>query len=149
MSAGGGEPKHFFFYGTLQAEHLSDVAKRLLPKFKRVGSGSVPGRIFVIKAPHLTYPALIADPDGKGRVFGTCYAVEQSFTAEDMGLLDAFEDCYPDNPARSQYLRRPVEVTLAGGESVVAWVYIYNHPQPEDAEIIPSGDFKAYLDGSR
>jgi len=141
-------PKHFFFYGTLQAEHLSEVAKRLLPKFKRVGAASVPGRIFAIKAPHVTYPALIQAREGGPRVVGICYAMAESFTAEDMNALDAFEEYYPAAPKDSEYLRKPCLVTFENGETLDAWVYVYNFPVPSEAEPIPSGDFKAYADAS-
>jgi hypothetical protein len=35
----GDKPKYFFFYGTLQSEELSAVARQILPKLKCVEEG--------------------------------------------------------------------------------------------------------------
>lgn len=121
----------------------------MLPKFKRVGIATMPGRLFAIKAPHLTYPALLLDAGPNETVTGICYAAAPSFTDDDLALLDSYEEYLPEAPAKSEYLRKAQTVTLKSGDTLTAWVYVYNFPVPENAEPIPSGDFKAYLGAPR
>lgn len=140
-----GDPKHFFFYGTLQAEHLSHEARQILPKLRRVGEASAPGRLLAISSAHLTYPALVQDPKDNSRVAGTCYGMQPDFTADDLKFLDTYEEYFADRPSKSEYLRRALPVALKHGAHIKAWVYVYNFPLPDNAEPIPSGDFRDYL----
>lgn len=137
-----GDPKHFFFYGTLQAEHLSAQARQILPKLTRLGEASMPGRLFAIKTPRLTYPVLIEDWTSTARVAGTCFEMRSNFTEADLNALDSYEDYFPDRPDASEYLRKPLPVKLKCGASLTAWVYVYKAALPENADPIPSGDFK-------
>ena len=139
------DPKHFFFYGTLQAEHLSSQARQILPKLKRIGEASMPGRLFAIKTPRLTYPVLIEELTSTARVAGTCFEMRPEFTDTDLKYLDAYEDYFEDEPERSLYLRKALPVTLKSGATLSAWVYVYNAALPESAEPIPSGDFRGYI----
>jgi gamma-glutamylcyclotransferase (GGCT)/AIG2-like uncharacterized protein YtfP len=140
-----GDPKHFFFYGTLQAEQLRAQARQILPKLTRLGEAFTPGRLFAIKALHLTYPALIEHEQGRSRVAGICYAIRPDFTKADLKFLDAYEDYFPDKPERSEYLRKALPIELKTGARLSAWVYVYNYTLPKNAEPIPSGDFKDYI----
>jgi gamma-glutamylcyclotransferase (GGCT)/AIG2-like uncharacterized protein YtfP len=140
-----GGPKHFFFYGTLQAEHLSAHARQVLPKLTRLGEASTPGRLFAVKAPQLTYPALVLDGQSRSRVAGICFEMRPDFTEEDLNYLDAYEEYREDDPSNSEYLRKALTATLKTGAALTAWVYVYNAALPEDADPIPSGDFKDYL----
>jgi gamma-glutamylcyclotransferase (GGCT)/AIG2-like uncharacterized protein YtfP len=139
----------FFFYGTLQAAELSEPARAMLPKFKRIGEARTPGRLFAIRAPHMIYPALLLPASPGETVAGIAYAAEPSFTEGDLALLDSYEEYFPEAPSKSEYLRKSLSVILKSGEHLSAWVYVYNFPLPENAEPIPSGDFKAYLAARR
>lgn len=141
----GGDPRHFFFYGTLRAEHLSEEARQILPKLRRVDEAFAPGRLLAIRAAHLIYPALVQDPKADSRVVGICYEMQPDFTAADLSFLDAYEEYFADMPSKSEYLRQALPVTLKNGARLTAWVYVYNFPLPENAEPIPSGDFRDYL----
>ena len=141
----GGAPRNFFFYGTLQSECSSVVARKILPKLNRVEEGRLNGRLFAIHAPHLTYPALLLDDKSRAQVRGTCYKIGPEFNAADMALLDAYEEYFPERPSNSEYLRHAHPVALKSGEKISAWVYVYNSPVPQNAEPIPSGDFRSYL----
>ena len=141
----GGDPKHFFFYGTLQAEHLSAQARHVLPKLTRLCDASVPGRIFAITTPRLTYPVLIEDQTSATRVAGTCFAMRPDFTDADLNYLDTYEEYFEDDPSNSEYLRKALPVELKSGASLTAWVYVYNFALPDSAEPIPSGDFRDYI----
>ena len=137
-------PKHFFFYGTLQSEHLSGAARQIFPKLKRVDEGFVKGRLFAIIAPYLTYPALVLGAGSKDNVHGICYEMRPNFTGADLGLLDAYEEYFSDKLTSSEYLRQELPITLKSGAWLGAWVYGYNFPVPETAPPIPSGDFRDY-----
>ncbi len=140
----GDDPKHFFFYGTLQAENLSEQARQILPKLRRVDEASLRGRLFALRVPHLSYPALILDVDLQARVHGNCYEMRDSFTAADLRYLDTYEEYFPDAPSKSEYLRQALEINLKSGDRLTAWCYVYNFPLPSTAEPIPSGDFRDY-----
>ena len=141
----GGDPKHFFFYGTLQAECLSKEAQQILPKLRRVDEAFAPGRLLAIRAAHLTYPALVQDTKGDSRVVGICYEMQPDFTAADLSFIDAYEEYFAYAPSKSEYLRQALPVALKSGAQFTAWVYVYNFPLHENAEPIPSGDFRDYL----
>ena len=141
----GDEPKHFFFYGTLQSEELSAVARQILPRLRCVEEGSANGHLFAIQLPHLTYPALLLDRTSRARVHGICYQIGPDFSGADFDLLDAYEEYFPEDLAKSEYLRQAHPVTLKSGIQLSAWVYVYNFPLPETTEPIPSGGFKDYV----
>lgn len=121
----------------------------MLPKFKRVSEATTPGRLFAIRAPHMIYPALLLPASAGETVAGIAYAAEDSFTEGDLALLDSYEEYFPEAPSKSEYLRKSLSVTLKTGEHLSAWVYVYNFSPPENAEPIPTGDFKAYLAARR
>lgn len=54
--------------------------------------------------------------------------------------LDDFEVCDLTNPAKSEYTRELLEVTLEDGSKVQAWGYLYLG-STDDLERIESGDF--------
>ena len=56
--------------------------------------------------------------------------------------LDRYEEFGPDFPEPAEYVRRELPVTMAGGDCLTAWVYLYNRPVSEDARIL-CGDFLA------
>jgi gamma-glutamylcyclotransferase (GGCT)/AIG2-like uncharacterized protein YtfP len=139
------DPRHFFFYGTLQREELSDTARRVLPKLISLGRAFLPGRILAVKERSFVYPALLPALREGQFAFGTCFKAANDFSEDDLTLLDAYEAYFPNAPATSEYLREQADVTLESGGCVAAWCYFYHAPLPAYAEPIPSGDFLAYL----
>ena len=105
----------------------------------------MPGRLFAIKTPRLTYPVLIEDETSPARIAGTCFEMRPDFTEADLKYLDAYEDYFPDTPERSLYLRKALSVELKTGAPLTVWVYVYNVALPKGAEPIPSGDFRDYI----
>ncbi len=57
-----------------------------------------------------------------------------------LSQLDAYEECGENFPEPTEYVRRKQPVRLNSGETIQAWVYIYNRPTVR-LEPIPSGDF--------
>ena len=70
------------------------------------------GRLYAIRALHLSYPALILDVDLQARVHGNCYEIRDSFTDADLRYLDTYEEYFPDAPSKSEYLRKALEINL-------------------------------------
>ena len=138
-------PMRFFFYGTL-AQHADNALSRFLTsKIARKVPASVPGRLFAILSRDGAYPALVEGAIEGPMVLGTVYEMKETFTAEDLARLDAYEEYLPDAPERSLYLRAERQVRLMSGEIVPAETYLYNKPIPRTAPLIPKGDFWAWV----
>jgi gamma-glutamylcyclotransferase (GGCT)/AIG2-like uncharacterized protein YtfP len=60
-----------------------------------------------------------------------------------LALLDDYEECSNKFPLPHEYIRKLLAIALAGGDSIAAWVYLYNHDVSKLQQIL-SGD---YLDG--
>jgi gamma-glutamylcyclotransferase (GGCT)/AIG2-like uncharacterized protein YtfP len=61
-----------------------------------------------------------------------------------LAALDEIEGHRPDDPDRSLYTRAEVEVRLGDGAQVRAWVYFYNAPLGQAAQIL-SGDYLEHV----
>lgn len=137
--------RRFFFYGTLSQLHNNALTRTMAPKIARAAAASVPGRLFAILTPNGAYPALVeGGPEGLV-VRGRYYEMNERFTDEDLGVIDAYEEYRPDTPARSIYRREERQVRLFDGETVTAETYLYNQRIPHGAPLIPMGDFPAWL----
>lgn len=60
--------------------------------------------------------------------------------AQTLAELDRYEECSADFPAPREYRRELQLVTLENGDSVSAWVYVYNR-SIEILELIRTGEF--------
>ncbi len=97
-----------------------------------VGEATLPGAALYLVA---EYPGVVPSDNPEDVVFGEVYRFEPKSNL--LTQLDDYEGCLGPHPT---YVREPLPVTLAGGESVTAWVYVYNHPVNEKSRIA-SGDF--------
>ena len=57
-----------------------------------------------------------------------------------MRSLDRFEQCSSVFPQPTEYVRRMQTIRLCSGETLEAWIYLYNWPV-DQLELVPSGDF--------
>jgi gamma-glutamylcyclotransferase (GGCT)/AIG2-like uncharacterized protein YtfP len=62
--------------------------------------------------------------------------------AQLLPLLDNYEECGPGFAQPQEYRRELQQVTLDNGDSLSAWVYIYNRATTGLRQI-PGGDFLA------
>ena len=109
------------------------MGEKLSTKAKLVGLG------FVINAQLYKidwYPALIPSKDKRDVVVGDVYELTDEWFLEE---LDDYEGINAGQPPY-EYRRELVEVFTERGE-LECWIYWYNKPIPEKAEIIESGDF--------
>lgn len=132
-----------FVYGTLQqgmgpmAERLHRVLRPGQPAFLR-------GRLYALPDPAGWYPALIPD-DAGGPVCGALHVPAAGFAARDLAAFDAYEGYRPDDPAGSDYFRRPVTVTCTDGLACPAQAWCWQARLPAAAVPIADGDFAAWL----
>ncbi len=82
------------------------------------------------------YPALVDDP--AGRVVVELYRLPDGAT---LGRLDELEAYDPADQARSEYIRRPVD--LRGAPVARAWVYVYAGDPATMGQRILGGDWTA------
>lgn len=126
-------PDFLFVYGTLMRgfplHHL------LTDQCEFVGAGTVTGCLLDLGR----YPGAV--PGDAGFVHGEVYRL---LAPRLLAALDREEGYRPDAPARSLYLRRPVEVRLSDGREVSAWIYWYNGPHGR-AVAIPGGDYRQHV----
>src|SRR5919108_857791 len=101
-------------------------------KLRYIGRGSIQGALFDLGI----YPAAV--PSFDGRIWGEVY--EMSDAAAVLAALDDIEGYRHDDPDRSLYTRKQVEVALPDGTLAQAWVYFYNAPLGR-AQPIASGDY--------
>jgi len=93
------------------------------------------GRLYDVGA----FPGLVlAEP--ASLVHGELYEVFDPETFFE--TLDLIEGFWPDEPARSLYVRKAIQVEAEGRE-YRAWSYILNLPT-DGLPTIPSGDFRLY-----
>jgi len=91
-----------------------------------LGGGTVKGRLFDLGA----YPGAVPDPHGT--VTGEVYEVGEP------GLLKAL-----DSAEGPQYHRGEVNVRVAGGREVTAFIYWYAGPLDRGV-VIPGGDYRRH-----
>lgn len=114
-------------YGLLRAGQSGFDQFGLAHAFRAAGPCVIAGALWDLGR----YPALV---DGDGRVLGEVFEVLDPGV---MGDLDAFEDYWPGDPARSRYERRKVRLIEPDRD---AWVYVWLKGLA-DARRIESGDW--------
>lgn len=122
-----------FVYGTLRRglrlhNHLQGAVY--------LGEARIAGSLYDIG----TYPGLLVNPS-PGWVSGELFKVDE----EMIQSLDAVEEYNPEEPERSEYLRRVVTVWTPTGVPMKAVTYIFNR-DVQGFVFIDSGDYKLYLE---
>jgi gamma-glutamylcyclotransferase (GGCT)/AIG2-like uncharacterized protein YtfP len=129
----------FFFYGTLWTGTASPRMNALVRRHCRpLGSAFFHGRLYDLGA----YPAAVRGDDGADRVMGMLYELRhpERWLAE----LDRYESFDPNDTASSEYVRVLIPVVRnADGQTVDAWVYLYNR-RANLRRRIPHGDYSRH-----
>ncbi|NPA50000.1 MAG: gamma-glutamylcyclotransferase [Epsilonproteobacteria bacterium] len=121
--------EYIFVYGTLRSCFDNFYRKKLLRYATFIGEGEVDGRLYKVS----WYPALIEE---EGRVKGEVYKIK---SASLLKFLDYYEGFKKSNPKASLYIRKLKDVYM-NGETIKAWVYVYNK-KVSSKDLIKSGDF--------
>ena len=110
------EPRHLFVYGTLMRASSSPYARLLEARAQFVGEGWTPGRLY-----HLgRYPGAVFGDDCASKVYGELFLLRSNTLLE---ALDTYESCGGQGTKADLFYRDVVEVRLARGETLSAWVY--------------------------
>jgi len=129
--------QYLFLYGTLLPHLAPGEIAPAVQKLRRVGEASVRGVLY-----HLgTHPGAVPDPAAGGEIHGTVFELPNDERV--LGELDDYEEFDPDNEAASPFVRRLHPVTLAIGEVLQCWIYVYNR-EPDGAPRIPGGRYTRY-----
>jgi len=125
-----------FVYGTLLPGQAPACVADLVARFRPVGPGTVPGVLVDLGS----YPGLVLDNSGSGRVVGQLLELPDDDPTL-LRRLDAYEGFDPAAPGTSFFRRVPTIATLADGRSAACDVYVYNRPTAA-ARAIASGDWQ-------
>ncbi|MCK9636268.1 MAG: gamma-glutamylcyclotransferase [Methylobacter tundripaludum] len=123
--------EYIFVYGTLRRDANSEMSQLLAKCAEFVNDASYCGKLYKIDY----YPGAVPSDDPNDVVQGEVYQLHRADVA--LPLLDRYEEFGPEFPEPNEYIRRKQVVLLKNGHSVIAWVYVYNHPTA-GLELIPS-----------
>ncbi|MGJ3230591.1 MAG: gamma-glutamylcyclotransferase family protein [Oceanicaulis sp.] len=115
-------------YGLLRAGEVGFEQFGLAHAFRDAGPCMLAGELWDLGR----YPGLV---EGEGRVLGELFEVRDPSVMAD---LDAYEDYWPHDLARSRYERRRVDLIEPAGRQ--AWVYLWRLDL-DGAVRIESGDW--------
>lgn len=124
-----GKIDKIFVYGTLEkTEFFSYLIS--IGEIKYVGSGKIRAKLYDLGE----YPGAV---EHKGsHVYGRVYEAQNIDKV--LPLLDEYEEFYPDRPENSLFIRKVMKVIMENGESLEAFVYIYNR-SVKGMKTIPTG----------
>ncbi len=94
-----------------------------------------------------TFPILLeADPAAGGMpIEGVLVEVDARYYTAVVAALDQLENYNPADEAHSPYLRRTRRITLASGQTRVAWLYLGQRPYlPPEENLVQDGDWLAH-----
>ena len=73
-----------------------------------------------------TYPRVVPSDDPADIVQGEVYRLRNRDLV--LSRLDEYEECGPGFKEPTEYMRLSQEIRLRTGETLSAWVYVYNRP---------------------
>jgi len=114
------DPEYLFVYGTLRRECACEQAQLIERYCEFVADGHMQGRIYVIDG----YPGVVESASQQDQVTGALYRIVNH--AELLPSLDRYEECSSDFPQPHEYHRKQVNIETDDGQTVHAWVYVYN-----------------------
>jgi gamma-glutamylcyclotransferase (GGCT)/AIG2-like uncharacterized protein YtfP len=127
-------PENLYVYGTLRSDSDNSMFRVLARYSELVGEATYQGQLFKVDY----YPGAIPSDNPKNTVHGQVYRLHRPQRV--LEILDRFEECGPQFPQPTEYVRKKQTVRLNNGDPIVAWVYVYNRPTA-GLEPIESGDF--------
>jgi pyruvate carboxylase len=130
--------QYLFVYGTLRSDCGAAFGEVMRSQFQLVGRATTQGRLYNLGH----YPGMILSASAADIVTGELYRLTGS--AEAMAILDRYEESAMSPDSGAEYYRTRRNVLQADGNTLEAWIYIYNRPVDE-AGCIPSGDYSRFL----
>ncbi len=127
---------YLFVYGTLRQNANHPMHQQLVAHAKFVAMAQYQASLYQLSY----YPAAVPSSNTADQVVGELYQLVQPELI--LPVLDEYEECGEGFAEPQEYRRELQQVTLDSGESVSAWVYIYNR-DTSALQQIQSGDFLA------
>jgi gamma-glutamylcyclotransferase (GGCT)/AIG2-like uncharacterized protein YtfP len=110
----------------------------LVGQVEFLGAGTIVGKLYQLQ----DYPGAVLIAGDQSRIFGEVYRLLDANRL--LPMLDKYEECTPNFPAPHEYQRIQLPVSMTAGQSLIAWVYLYNLAT-EQLKQINSGDYHNYL----
>ena len=127
-------PEFIFVYGTLRKQMALSMHQILASHCEYFSNGVMQGTLYEVCG----YPGAIESSDTNNKVSGELYKMHDRKLV--LTRLDEYEECSDRFPLPHEYSRKQLSIELIGGDSVLAWVYIYNHDVSKLRHIL-SGDY--------
>ncbi|QFY41959.1 gamma-glutamylcyclotransferase [Candidatus Methylospira mobilis] len=124
-----------FVYGSLMRGASLDTHPLLAQHAAYVCAAMWQGRLYRVDY----YPGAVKTQTVSDRVHGELYRLHEP--GDLLARLDQYEECAPEFPEPTEYVRSKESVVIENGDSVRAWIYLYNWPLVK-LERIESGDFR-------
>jgi len=113
-------PQHLFVYGTLHPDRAPAEIAATVRRFILIGPATVTGRLLDLGH----YPGVVFGSAHNDIIPGTVFALPDDPAI--LTALDRYEDFRPADPANSLFIRSECTVTLANGNTIACWIYLYN-----------------------
>lgn len=128
-----------FVYGTLRHETATPMSQHLRQQCDFVAKGQLQAKLFEVDG----YPGAVLSDFAHDRVIGDVYSGQVSILNE----LDSYEECSDDFESPHEYIRQQHAITLENGDTISAWVYVFNR-EISGLFHIQSGDYLTFLNSA-
>jgi gamma-glutamylcyclotransferase (GGCT)/AIG2-like uncharacterized protein YtfP len=126
--------QYLFVYGTLR-QNVNHPMHRLLAQHSRfIALARYQAKLYLVDE----YPGAVPSNNAAEQVVGELYQLTQPDFL--FAALDNYEECGPGFAPPQEYRRELQNIMLENGDSVTAWVYLYNR-NTDGLRLIKSGDF--------
>lgn len=125
---------YLFVYGTLKTEGNHPLGRLLKSSARFVGKAVFQGKLYLIN----DYPGAVSSDNPGDVVYGEVYLLGNRKGI--LSQLDQYEETGAGFPEPTEYVRQKKNVRLESGESLEAWIYLYNRAT-EKLQAIDSGHF--------
>ncbi|MBZ9611422.1 gamma-glutamylcyclotransferase family protein [Rheinheimera maricola] len=129
-------PDYLFVYGTLRQNANHPMHQQLVLHARFVAMARFQACLYLVSY----YPGAVPSANIADQVSGELYLLMQPDVL--LPLLDNYEECGSGFAPPQEFRRELQSVVIDNGDSVVAWVYVYNRDTSALTQI-NSGDFLA------
>jgi gamma-glutamylcyclotransferase (GGCT)/AIG2-like uncharacterized protein YtfP len=131
-----------FVYGTLRKETATSMYHVLARYCEYFSDGLMQGKLYEVDG----YPGAIESDNPNDVVQGEIYRI--IYREKVLSKLDEYEECTDSFPQPHEYVRRKLLISLSGGGSISAWVYVFNRDVTGLFQI-KNGDYLGYLNSTK
>lgn len=125
---------YLFVYGTLRQNANHPMHHILAQHSRFICKACYQARLYQLDY----YPGAVPSNNAADQVVGELYQLIQPDLL--LPALDNYEECGPGFAQPQEYRREQQNIMLENGDSITAWVYVYNR-STDGLRLIKSGDF--------